>query len=468
MKKIVLMIMVITLFMSTEIFAQNEENFAVYCSEIKNKTQDTEINIATPYFEGFAVADEMNHRIKNIVANEIGEANAAAFGLKQYNEERRKNGEADAQVSLMTNYDYSQSGNILSIRLNTYSYTGGAHGMSWVTAITANTGSNEIYALKDLFKEGINYNEILTNKIIEAMQNTPDLYFPEAVETIRNKNGNFQYYIDGKQLVIYFDLYDIAPYVAGIQKFAFDIADFEGLLKDEVLTQFVNAKEMGNFRLNGSDVSALYDAAVKNDVVMLPARQIAEALGYTISWSEENGAGIAGGFIKEGVNAYSANGNPSRELPTAPVIMDGVSYVPIDYFTDVLNENVSYDGKVVRLFKQTKDAGNFDKQIINFRNPTDADECVKMFAEAMKNREGAVQYALCTDELKAKTYEDFKGFDFVTGASSPWISGYEMNKTSDNQYTITLHWASSTGAERDSTTTVTVAQNGEYWQIQSF
>ncbi len=78
----------------------------------------------------------------------------------------------------------------------------------------------------------------------------------------------------------------------------------------------------------------------------------------------------------------------------------------------------------------------------------------------MKSRDGRAQYALMSKEFQAKSYDDYAAFDWVTGASSPWVDSYTV-KLTDDSAVITYQWASSTGPDGVSTATLTfVRENG--------
>jgi hypothetical protein len=69
------------------------------------------------------------------------------------------------------------------------------------------------------------------------------------------------------------------------------------------------------------------------------------------------------------------------------------------------------------------------------------------------------------DEFRAKTREDFIGTYWVTGASSPWVEGYDINKTGDLSFDITFHYASSAGPEGDGVAWVKLKQVSDYYRI---
>ncbi len=146
-------------------------------------------------------------------------------------------------------------------------------------------------------------------------------------------------------------------------------------------------------------------------------------------------------------------------------------YVPQTYFSMVLKEDVIYDGDALCIFKaESVNEGTFDQQIAEFESPDTAEKAVNMYAKAAQERKGAIQYALYSDKLKAEKRAGLEEMNWVTGVSSPWISGYEIyeiDNESKKTYSVIFNWATSTGKLPDTKTIVTVEKipQQEYWQI---
>ena len=83
----------------------------------------------------------------------------------------------------------------------------------------------------------------------------------------------------------------------------------------------------------------------KDDVLMVPLREIAEELGFTVEWAGNLRAVILNGgmySLKIGENSYVKGKMMPVELKAAPEIKDDLTYVPVEYFTEVLEaaENI--------------------------------------------------------------------------------------------------------------------------------
>lgn len=458
MKKLtsVFILFVILLSSVTNSFA--EAGFSVRHKVIKINEGICDVNVHVPYFEGFKNADEINRQIRNLIADYIGNTRAASKELEELRNELIENGEEpfNWQVELMTYYDYYKNGNILSLKLNTYNYQGGAHGMSFMDAITLNIATGEIYTFENLFKENSNWNEIITHIIFNEIEKDSDMYFFEDYkETILDKEGQYQYYIDGDKLVIYFDLYDIAPYASGMPTFTIDADEIKKLLKDEVYESIKDGKERGIISYNGLDINSNSRIIYQEYTPLVPLRVIAETLGYTVDWNRKDGAIVNNNIVERGT------------------VVDGVTYVPIEYFTQVLDEKVLFDLSsdnelLIKIYSKKGYEDNFNNLITKFQLPVTAEDAVNMYAEAVKTRNGAVQYGLMSDELRLKSYYELNELGFVTGTSSPWVDSYEISNIGDNSYKIVFHLRTSVPTDLITTTVnIKLIQEGQYWRISS-
>ena len=443
--------------------------------KIESIKEDCGIKIIYPILSGFNSASKLNDRILNKNIDSIGYIRGAWSALLRMKEDQKAAGEEISKVgvSLESNFDYSKSGNILSVIMNEYSFAGGAHGASYIDSFTVNTKTDEIYTFNSLFNQKSNYKKVIVEKINTMIDKEKDLYFENAKKTLADRNTNdFQFYIDGSNLVIYFSLYDLRPYAGGIPKFSIAAKDLKGLLKEEVYSQIINAKSLENTRLNGTSLSVPYKTYEQDYTLMVPLKHFAETLGYTVGWDSENGASVAGGYIKNNVNSYYASDKSKAPcgLSAPPKTIKNRLFVPLQYFSQILKEDVSYDGEIARLYKYAaKDESQFPSQIVEFILPTSAEQCVQMYAEAVQKRTGAIQYALYSEKLRAATKSKFESLNWVTGVSSPWITGYDIKNTGKGTYDILFHWATSAGSEPDSSTRVIVEETAEqeYWKITS-
>lgn len=108
-------------------------------------------------------------------------------------------------------------GGLLSLAITFYTYTGGAHGMTWYVYHNIDLTTGHELSFYDLFDSEIEVERaasIIDSKIVQE----PDWFFIDHfTPALFSENQGF--YLQDKQVVICFGLYELAPYAAGIQEF---------------------------------------------------------------------------------------------------------------------------------------------------------------------------------------------------------------------------------------------------------
>lgn len=115
---------------------------------------------------------------------------------------------------------------LLSLYNDYYEYLGGAHGMTIRTSYTIDKDKENLLNLKDLFTEGYNYRDIINKEIRAEINKNPQNYF-DSGNVFKGISENQSFYIEDDNLVIYYQLYDIAPYVFGIPEFKIPLKVFD-------------------------------------------------------------------------------------------------------------------------------------------------------------------------------------------------------------------------------------------------
>ena len=117
---------------------------------------------------------------------------------------------------------------VLSIVLINYSFAGGAHGNTIAKALNFDIETGHVYTLPELFKPNSNYVKKISDiiKVQIKARNIPTLGdFTEI-------NPNQDFYIADRSLVIFFQLYEITPYYAGIPYFPISIYELEDIINE--------------------------------------------------------------------------------------------------------------------------------------------------------------------------------------------------------------------------------------------
>lgn len=100
----------------------------------------------------------------------------------------------------------------ISISVLYYQYTGGAHGFTEKRSYNFNLQTGKEIKLADLFPEGTDYQTLINQEIQEQLVKREGLEFVPITE-------DQPFYLKEGQLVVYYGLYEIGPYVAGIPEF---------------------------------------------------------------------------------------------------------------------------------------------------------------------------------------------------------------------------------------------------------
>ena len=95
-----------------------------------------------------------------------------------------------------------------------------------------------------------------------------------------------------------------------------------------------------------------------------------------------------------------------------------------------------------------------------FSPPATAEQCAADYAESVKGRNGALEYALYDDSLKNEKRGDFTGH-WVTGVSSPWVGSYTVKMTDDIHAFISFVYEDSSPDQYTEDVTLTVQENSE-------
>lgn len=238
MKKRLFGFLLILLFLITLADCADKSNpvsssFAIEDQTTEISTDFLEIDLSVPVLSGFDSAETINKEIAESIAAARAEAEDAASMMES--------DQSQLKAGIHTTYLYSKNGDLVSLWMMFDNYTGGAHGLYWIEPYTFNIATGELYNFSGLFQDGNASASLVADKIIDTIKGNPDLYFESAEESVKNYQNEFEFYINGNQLVVFFSLYDITAYAGGIQFFDFDAEELKDLLKPEIYEAMKNA-----------------------------------------------------------------------------------------------------------------------------------------------------------------------------------------------------------------------------------
>ena len=119
-----------------------------------------------------------------------------------------------------------QKDDLLSLSVFYYSYTLGAHGHTLQRAYNFNLLNGEEILLGDILKEKKDYVAIINQEIKRQMELNPQEYFSEW-SVFQSISEEQPFYLIENGIVVYFGLYEIAPYASGIRYFNIPYSLFE-------------------------------------------------------------------------------------------------------------------------------------------------------------------------------------------------------------------------------------------------
>ena len=148
----------------------------------------------------------------------------------------------------------------------------------------------------------------------------------ETIKSPEKYNLNFtgidnehNFFVDGDNLVVPFNEYELSSAIKGIQKFAIKI--------NGVKNKIINAKS--------------YYVTKPYDLKMIPIRNVCEAFGFEVVWCEPACVKIVNDKLTATVlvnkNNYVKNNEVPQTLESAPQIKNNQTYVPISFFVKYTN-----------------------------------------------------------------------------------------------------------------------------------
>lgn len=115
----------------------------------------------------------------------------------------------------------------MSFYVDYYRFTGGAHGMTERKSFNYDLRTGVRLSLSDMFSKNVDYEKVILeeiNSVIKKeLEEDPHVYFQDQLDTLNYNKG---FYLTENELIIYFQLYEIAPYYRGIVEFHIDRSIF--------------------------------------------------------------------------------------------------------------------------------------------------------------------------------------------------------------------------------------------------
>lgn len=169
--------------------------------------------------------------------------------------------------------------------------------------------------------------------------------------------------------------------------------------------------------------------------------------------------------------------NDELESDVAPVLENGRVLVPLRVIAEKFNAEVVWDAEnntVLIIQAETQRSPDIPHAWVTGLEDAlaakDAATAANTWAEGVKTRNGAMQYAVMTPELRKEWYQKLEEGNWVTGTSSPWVEKYEVTEKSiiDDKtikYEVTFTYTDSTQSKGTMKEYITAQKQGERWYI---
>ncbi len=220
---LIVVVVVTSGFIFTSVIAQE---ITISDIVIKEDYEALEVDITIPVIQGLAdkkIEEEINQTIKENILNFKYRIQTE---LEEYLQLAKKEGWKIRKYMAIAYYIvHYQTNDLLSLSVFYYCYTGGAHGCTVQEAYNLNLANGERITLPDILKEKKDYVKIINQEIKRQIKLNPEAYFNDAISHSISEEQPFYIIEDG--IVIYFGLYEIAPYSSGIRYFKIPFSLFE-------------------------------------------------------------------------------------------------------------------------------------------------------------------------------------------------------------------------------------------------
>lgn len=226
-----ILIAAIALLNTTSVFAgsTNPESAKVKTKHFKLNDKYMQVDLQIPVFTGVGKKTTLTRLNKSIEASYINNYKSLHKEAVSYYNDTLKytdfNFHKYSSTSLMK--IHTADSKLVSVAVNKYDYTGGAHGMPEITCYNIDVRTGKDLALKDLFNVGSDYKSRLNKEIAEQIKklDDPDSYTFESITEAQ------QFYIENGNLNIVFQSYEIACYAVGQPTFTIPLTKLKDILQ---------------------------------------------------------------------------------------------------------------------------------------------------------------------------------------------------------------------------------------------
>lgn len=298
------------------------------------------------------------------------------FYMKTMDEVSRNSEYAAKKPETRFNYELTGDSKYLSVIMQATINPGNTHA-EHIKTLVLDRNQPKLYSLVDILGNGA-YAMVddSINKVIDA---NPGNYF-KGMDGFKGTDSKTSFYINDKsELVVLYDKYEIAPGVAGVPVFVVGVP--ANLARVTVVTETTSVRPISSSTntttstytpVSASNTTTSTTALRPSETTtrpavtpkqftlarshsyakgvsrMVPLRMVGENLGYTVKWDKASRIAVISDSsmslnLRPNVNSYDG-----KQLNYAPELRNGVVYVPVTFFDEILNVsyNVAQNGDV--------------------------------------------------------------------------------------------------------------------------
>ena len=132
-----------------------------------------------------------------------------------------------------------------------------------------------------------------------------------------------------------------------------------------------------NITVNGDKITAT--AITQDGKTLLPVRAVATALGLNVEWNAEQKSVVLEDLplyvtFRTGVDGYTFAKTAPMPLGQAPIIIDSVTYVPVELFSDILAYTVDDTDNGIVIFDETEESSTVTEDSTETTTSVKSDE----------------------------------------------------------------------------------------------
>ena len=228
---LIAVVVIISGFIDTSVIAQEDklitQEITISDIVIREDYEALEVDITIPVIQGLEdkqIEEEINQNIQEDILNFRYRIQTESEEYLQ--EAKKEGGEIRKYIAIAYYIVHYQKNDILSLSVFYYCYTGGAHGCTIQEAYNLNLVNGEEISLPEILREKKDYTKVINQEIKRQIKLNPEVYFEKGA-AFQSISEEQPFYIIEDGIIIYFGLYEIAPYSSGIRYFKIPFSLFE-------------------------------------------------------------------------------------------------------------------------------------------------------------------------------------------------------------------------------------------------